>query len=159
MDERILKLTPAEFEAYNVYNAILKACMGDFKSTYQIQRLGVKYIKNTVLYKCHHLVEHGYLDKGKQITEPYNQKNLVFKTIKPEYDLDEFILFCEAKKRRARLIEKGRIVEKKAHVPSPGARVLNMDEIEAKQMETMRLERLRRKSPKVYVGTQNYSAM
>lgn len=159
MDERILKLTPAELEAYNAYNAILKTCAKDFKSAFEIQKLGVKYIKNTILYKCKHLYDNGYMEVDKRVAGHFGQKNIVYKTIKPEYDLDEFIMFCEGKKRRARLIEKGRLVEKKAHVPSPGARKLDMEEIEAKQMETMRLERLKRKSPRVWVGIQNYNAM
>lgn len=154
MDSRLLKMTENEQKQYKAYNDILAACMDDFKSNIELQKMGIRYIENTITYKCKHLVKTGYLEMQRQTK---GHLRLVYKTLKPVYPLDMFIDTCNAKKTSQRNTRVAKIEQKPVHrEPTLGARKIDFNELEAKQAETARLDRLNRKAPKVYAGHWGY---
>lgn len=127
MKTSIDQLTDLELKTYNNYNLILKLCQTP-KSNDDMARQGLKYIRNTITYKCKHLIKYGYLEQlqGKSGRAIFYQ----YQSIKDHYPIQEYLDFINTKQRMA--------------------------EIEAKQHETARLDRLNRKAPKVFAGHWGY---
>lgn len=149
MKTSIDQLTDLELKTYNNYNLILKLCQTP-KSNDDMARQGLKYIRNTITYKCKHLIKYGYLEqlKGKSGRAIFYQ----YQSIKDHYPIQEYLDFINAKHYN-QVGMRHKIVERmQSQEPKPEGHAVRMAEIEAKQHETARLDRLNRKRQSVYVG-------
>ena len=154
MKTRIEQLTNLELCTYNSYNKILELCHEPLTND-QMRSKGLRYIRNTITYKWKHLIEKGYLQK-------INERNArgkysTYKTIISHYPLQEYFDFINAKHYNQVNIQH-KIVQRRVEEQEqrPAGHAARMAEIEAKQHETARLDRLNRKAPKVYAGHWGY---
>lgn len=149
------QLTDLEKATYNAYNDILRLCTEPMTNA-EMQKKGIKYIRNTITYKCRHLCDKGMMEySDKKVNGVWFK---AYKTLIPVYPFDDFLAFINAKHYNQIKVqrEKAQQLEEKAK-PTPGARIIDLAEIEAKQMETARLDRLNRKREKVYASHWGYN--
>lgn len=154
MKTSIVQLTDLELKTYNSYNKILELCHEPMTND-QMRSKGMKYIRNTITYKCRHLIEKGYLLKINETNA--RGKYSTYKTIINHYPLQEYLDFINAKHYNQVNIQH-KIIQRKSEEQErrPEGHAERMAEIEAKQHETARLDRLNRKAPKVYAGHWGY---
>lgn len=149
MKTMIDQLTDLELKTYSSYNKILELCHEPLTND-QMRSKGLKYIRNTITYKCRHLIEKGYLFKINETNA--RGKYSTYKTIINHYPIQEYLDFINAKHYN-QVGMRHKIVERmQSQDPKPEGHAARMAEIEAKQHETARLDRLNRKRQSVYVG-------
>lgn len=154
MKTSIDQLTDLELKTYNSYNKILELCHEPMTND-QMRSKGMKYIRNTITYKCRHLIEKGYLLKINETNA--RGKYSTYKTIINHYPLQEYLDFINAKHYNQVNIQHKIAKRMKEELDQrPEDHAARMAEIEAKQHETARLDRLNRKAPKVYAGHWGY---
>lgn len=154
MKTSIDQLTDLELKTYNNYNLILKLCQTP-KSNDDMARQGLKYIRNTITYKCKHLIKYGYLEQlqGKSGRAIFYQ----YQSIKDHYPIQEYLDFINTKHYNQVNIQHKIAKRMKEELDQrPEGHAARMAEIEAKQHETARLDRLNRKAPKVFAGHWGY---
>lgn len=154
MKTNIDQLTDLELATYNSYNKILELCHEPLTND-QMRSKGLKYIRNTVTYKCKHLVEEKeYLMKINETNA--RGKYSTYKTIVSHYPIQEYLDFINAKHYNQVGIRHKIVERMQSQEPKPEGHAERMADIEAKQHETARLDRLNRKAPKVYAGHWGY---
>lgn len=160
MDNRLLQMTDCEQKAFKAYNDILKVCQLEFRNNVDMQKMGIKYIRNTITYKCKQLVANGYLEQEYRMTGYFNARMLCYKTLKLEYPLEVFLEHVNSKKRKQvqTRAHKQTVKEEETRL-TPGARFISGDDLAQKRIDTSRMDRLARKSPKVYAGIHSYDGL
>lgn len=154
MKTSIDQLTDLELKTYDSYNKILELCHEPMTND-QMRSKGLKYIRNTITYKCRHLIEKGYLLKINATNA--RGKYSTYKTVINHYPIQEYLDFINAKHYNQVNIQHKIVQRKEAERENvPEGHAVRMAEIEAKQHETARLDRLNRKAPKVYAGHWGY---
>lgn len=170
MKTSIEQLTDLELATYNSYIKILELCHEPLTND-QMRSKGMKYIRNTITYKCKHLIEKGYLLKINETNA--RGKYSTYKTIVSQYPLQEYLDFINAKHYNQVGI-RHKIVERKNNPPTTqtiyinkydqlsgnaasipiqrGNVPLDMGHIEAQQIKSIP----KRKAPKVYAGHWGY---
>lgn len=154
MKTSIDQLTDLELKTYNSYNKILELCKEPTTND-QMRERGLRYIRNTITYKCRHLIDKGYLVRfdGRNKFGNY----YAYQTVINHYPIQEYLDFINAKHYNQVNIQHKIAKRMKEELDQrPEGHAARMAEIEAKQHETARLDRLNRKAPKVFAGHWGY---